>query len=490
MLTRRSRILRCWKWAGGVFLGFLVSAAHPEAAWALTQATLTESNAQGSPWSFVVGAPAPATIPTLSQWGLVIFALLIAVLAFKYLRRHRGPAGAALIFVVLWWTRMVLGSAGWPLVTASHEPSASITGTTSTLTMRSPLNPTAGQGSVFIAAQLAPVNGDNVTGMTLHYQKNGDGSIWRTAPGSRWGAPTCSNCWAASLPLGGYAANDQLHYYLSVATGAGGTAYLSSSNGQCTGVTCGAPSTCVDGSCRCNSNWAGPSCSTCASGYYGIACALCTSCGPHGSCLDGLAGNGTCGCDSNWAGGRCAACASSYYGAACTPCPDCGPHGTCVDGLAGDGSCSCEANYCGADCSTVIDPCVGVTCGAHSTCVGGSCVCAGNWTGGSCATCAPGYYGAACAPCPSCGAHGTCLDGLSGDGTCSCDESYTSSDCTSCLYMHLPNGDCVDNCTVDYPYVFGAECVDVCPVGWVVSIGNFCVSDQGDDVIPSGPPNQ
>ncbi len=84
------------------------------------------------------------------------------------------------------------------------------------------------------------------------------------------------------------------------------------------------------------------------------------------------------------------------------------------------------------------------------------------------------------------------MDGLAGDGTCSCDESYTGSDCTSCLYMHLPNGDCVDNCTIDpgYPYVFGTECVDVCPVGTVLSIGNFCVSDQGDDEIPSGPPNQ
>ncbi len=337
MLTRSSRIGRCRKWAGRFFLGFFVIAAYPEASWALTQATLTESNAQGSPWTFVVGAPPPATIPTLSQWGLVIFALLIAALAFKYLRWHRGPAGAALIFVVLWWARMVLGSAGWPLGTASHEPSLSITGTTSTLTMRSPLNPTAGQGSVFIAAQLAPVSGDNVTGMVLHYQKNGDGSIWRTAAGSRWGAPACSNCWAASLPLGDYAANYQLRYYLSVATSAGGPAYLCSSSGQCTGVTCGAHSTCVDGGCRCNSNWTGPSCSACASGYYGNACTLCPSCGPHGSCLDGLAGNGTC---------------------------------------------TCEANYSGANCGTVIDPCVGVTCGANRTCVGGRCVCDSNWTGG------------------------------------------------------------------------------------------------------------
>ena len=358
-----SRIPWLWRLVGEFLLGLIMVGACPQAVWALGQGTLTEGNAQANPWSFTLGVANPVTIPTLSQWGLIIFALLIAVLAFKHLRWHRGPAGVALVLILLLWTRMVSGSGvGWPLATASHEPSASIIGNTGTVTMRSPLNPAAGQVPVLIVAQLAPVSGDSVTGMVLHYQKMGDGSTWRTTTGAVWGAPACSNCWAASLPLNGYVASDQIRYYLSVATGTGGTAYLLASNGQCTNVTCGAHSTCVDGNCPCNSNWAGGSCNVCASGYYGAAC----------------------------------------------------------------------------------DPC-------------------------------------------SCGPHGICSDGLSGDGSCSCDESYTGTDCTSCLYMHLPNGDCVDNCTVNpsYPYVFQTECVDACPDGYVLSIANFCV--EASDIDGPGP---
>jgi hypothetical protein len=420
-----SRIPWLWRLVGEFLLGLIMVGACPQAVWALGQGTLTEGNAQANPWSFTLGVANPVTIPTLSQWGLIIFALLIAVLAFKHLRWHRGPAGVALVLILLLWTRMVSGSGvGWPLATASHEPSASIIGNTGTVTMRSPLNPAAGQVPVLIVAQLAPVSGDSVTGMVLHYQKMGDGSTWRTTTGAVWGAPACSNCWAASLPLNGYVASDQIRYYLSVATGTGGTAH----------------STCVDGNCPCNSNWAGGSCNVCASGYYGASCTL---------------------------------------------CPNCGAHGTCLDGLAGNGICSCAVHYSGADCST-LSPCSGVTCGAHSSCVGGSCVCNSNWAGGSCNVCASGYYGAACDPC-SCGPHGICSDGLSGDGSCSCDESYTGTDCTSCLYMHLPNGDCVDNCTVNpsYPYVFQTECVDACPDGYVLSIANFCV--EASDIDGPGP---
>lgn len=295
---------------------------------------------------------------------------------------------------------------------------------------------------MLIVAQLAAVSGDSVTGIVLHYQKMGDGSTWQTTTGASWGVPTCSNCWAASLPLNGYVANDQIRYYLSVTTGTGGTAYLLASNGQCTNVTCGAHSTCVDGSCPCNSNWTGGSCNVCASGYYGASCTL---------------------------------------------CPNCGAHGTCLDTLAGDGTCSCTLHYSGADCST-FNSCSGVTCGAHSSCVGGSCVCNSNWAGESCNVCASGYYGAACNPC-SCGPHGTCSEGLSGDGSCLCDGSYTGADCTSCLYMHLPNGDCVGSCADNpsYPYYFQTECVDVCPEGYVPSLGNFCV--EASDIDPE-PGNQ
>ena len=244
--------------AGAFFLGLVGGAAHSGAAWASTAATVAEGSAQGSPWSFTLGTGGPVSIPTLDEWGRIIFGMFIAAIAFKYLRRHRGPTAFALTVMVFLWTGLVLGAPErWPFSTTSHDPTASIMGTISTgqgsstgsLTMRYPLNPGAGQGSVLVITQLAPAAGVNVTGTTLHYQKAGDGGVWKTVAGAPWGAPDCSNCWAASLPLNEYVTNDQIRYYLSAVTDAGSPHYFFSSSSPCGGVTCATNSTCADGFC-------------------------------------------------------------------------------------------------------------------------------------------------------------------------------------------------------------------------------------------------
>ena len=51
-----------------------------------------------------------------------------------------------------------------------------------------------------------------------------------------------------------------------------------------------------------------------------------------------------------------------------------------------------------------------------------------------CATCAPGRWGSSCTACPGgastpCNGHGTCSQGLTGDGSCTCDAGYAGSSC-------------------------------------------------------------
>jgi hypothetical protein len=385
---------------------------------------VTEGSALGSPWFFTLDTGGPVSIPTLDQWGRIILALFIAAIALKYLLRHRGPAALALTIMVFLWTGIVLGAPErWPFSTASHDPTALIVGTISTgqgssthaLTMRYPLSPAAGQGSVLVITQLAPAAAVNVTSTTLHYQKAGDDGVWKTVAGAPWGAPDCSNCWAASLPLNEYVANDQIRYYLSAATDAGSPHYFFSSSSSCSGVTCATNSTCADGVCVS---------SGCSAGYSwdGIVCT------------------------------QINACATNNGG--------CGAHYLCASTGPGTNSCACLSN----------------------------------WSGTSCDLCASGYYGAACNACPNCGAHGSCDDGLAGTGTCTCEQpDYFGADCHSCPLVHLPNGDCVDNCTdvPGYPHLFFSECVAECPTGYIPSLADICIQSGDDD--PGGvfiPPNQ
>ena len=79
------------------------------------------------------------------------------------------------------------------------------------------------------------------------------------------------------------------------------------------------------------------------------------------------------------------------------------------------------------------DVCAGVACGDHGRCLLGSCSCDTGWGSAACDACAEGYHGATCAPCPDCGSHGGCDDGLGGDGLCDCDAGWTGSTCAACV---------------------------------------------------------
>ncbi|XP_036187884.1 stabilin-1 isoform X6 [Myotis myotis] len=65
--------------------------------------------------------------------------------------------------------------------------------------------------------------------------------------------------------------------------------------------------------------------------------------------------------------------------------------------------------------------------------------------------CCPGYWGSQCYECPGgagtpCNGHGTCLDGIDGNGTCVCQENFSGSACQECRD----------------PNLFGPACQSVC----------------------------
>ncbi|CUG02664.1 Hypothetical protein, putative [Bodo saltans] len=116
-----------------------------------------------------------------------------------------------------------------------------------------------------------------------------------------------------------------------------------------------------------------------------------------------------------WSGGEvqgatCVDCVANFYGPSCKSscpggvCTPCNNHGICDDGVSGTGSCTCFAN------STE-----------------------GMWTGTSCDTCMSGYYGAECKGVCACVTNaGTCSDGISGDGSCTCASGRSGTQCESC----------------------------------------------------------
>ncbi|XP_048211831.1 stabilin-1 isoform X1 [Perognathus longimembris pacificus] len=66
-------------------------------------------------------------------------------------------------------------------------------------------------------------------------------------------------------------------------------------------------------------------------------------------------------------------------------------------------------------------------------------------------SCCPGFWGSLCYECPGgaetpCNGHGTCLDGMAGNGTCVCQENFSGSACQEC----------------QDPQRFGPDCQSVC----------------------------
>lgn len=65
--------------------------------------------------------------------------------------------------------------------------------------------------------------------------------------------------------------------------------------------------------------------------------------------------------------------------------------------------------------------------------------------------CCPGYWGSQCYECPGgaetpCSGHGTCLDGLDGNGTCVCQENFSGSACQECRDPNRFGPDCQSVC--------------------------------------------
>lgn len=107
---------------------------------------------------------------------------------------------------------------------------------------------------------------------------------------------------------------------------------------------------------------------------------------------------------------------------------------------------------------------------------GDLCQC-GDWDEDNiCDTCASGYWGEECKPCPGgaganqCSGHGTCNSGVEGDGTCTCDVDRDSSWALGPYVERFP-GDCndcknaggnSDTCNECAPNFFGDKCLR-CP---------------------------
>ena len=263
----------------------------------------------------------------------------------------------------------------------------------------------------------------------------------------------------------------------------------------------------------CDAGRAGSGVCTCVDPYKGAACdrdcSLCLgggTCGQDGTCICAYPHAGTycdrscpapggrvCSnrgtCDwGNTASGLCQ-CHFGYAGAGCEtectggPFEPCGGNGLC---RPSDGGCDCfnlpdtaRGAWTGVMCDRCAPPFVAPFC--NSTCPGllpdGKTVCTGNglcdqstlgchchrhdatghYVGAACEQCVAGYWGPTCqlqcpgGACKACSEHGTCGDGMAGDGVCTCHANRTHG---------MWWGDRCDLCVEGW---YGAGCTGKCP---------------------------
>lgn len=126
-------------------------------------------------------------------------------------------------------------------------------------------------------------------------------------------------------------------------------------------------------------------------------------------------------------------------------CPD-GVCRGCETGFDPATNCKdCLPNYYGGSC-TPCKPC------NHGTCLdgiagNGECLCDEGWgPADQCVQCLEGYWGLHCTKCESCHEHGTCSSGLHGTGECKCDTNFDSatrcSDCKKGYFGFHCEGEC------------------------------------------------
>jgi serine/threonine protein kinase len=174
------------------------------------------------------------------------------------------------------------------------------------------------------------------------------------------------------------------------------------------------------------------------------------TCNGHGFCTQSAENNWYCKCRAGWTAANCSTCKPGYGGHTCESCPQnddgtiCQGHGTCV------GSGDITANHTFCDCTSPWEmnqtsfACECTICHNNGQCRSdGGCDCNPGFSSpDKCASCMPGRYSSLCSVCPgsvldahgvvssSCNQHGTCNQGIEGNGTCVCATGWSGSNCT------------------------------------------------------------
>lgn len=191
------------------------------------------------------------------------------------------------------------------------------------------------------------------------------------------------------------------------------------------------PTSCTETSTTCSTNIDCPSKNCrgkCVSGILTDG----TLCQVNSDCQNGFECDfKTCCAEERYGDGTCECGSGGFAGPLCEPCPGfdgvytrtvCGGHGTCAAVYVGSDDTyshlKCECTQEGSD--------------PYPAWTGATCSCLKDTEEqANCTSCADGTYGVHCDSCPGgagisqCSFHGSCSDGLSGDGTCDCDVDIT-----------------------------------------------------------------
>lgn len=211
---------------------------------------------------------------------------------------------------------------------------------------------------------------------------------------------------------------------------------------------------------RCTST--GVTCTTqddCSSFNCKGECSDGSRCESDDDCIQGPCQYKTCCNEPRYSAGVCKCNRQGYYGPFCEKAPGfdgvngntiCSAHGTpsvlYADGKYSHVRCVCDTDWSGS------------SCGCYST-------------GGTCSKCADGHYGSDCDICPGgvgvaqCSQHGVCADGVTGNGTCTCDLDLTS----DIGGWRVGAG---GSCTACYSDNFYGNKCSVCPQTEIVACGN------------------